>query len=383
MAYGAAALELCVEHYFKDGRQERVLLNVGDPVAEMIFNNMQQLPDHGTTFKFDVKYGSKHRATAMGTGPIAFGGGNTYKKGSDARAGVHIGWSEENVDLDALVSPQQIADFVETEVFGEMIAAQAHLNQQIMTGTSDDPDVAFSQIFTLHGGDDGTAITYTALDGTARNGILYHASTATQIANSISRHGISAADANTWVNQYVDNTASSWGTPSTQINSARQLYRACAQGTRTFSGGNVTYKRPTMGVCSTIGYDNYLDWLKGSVRYLKTADDGSDTMQNVMGGALFDNNCPLYWSQSIDDALTTQFSGYNGVLWFLYGPAFRMRYTNRPGSKLVKGRLWRAKAYPADIEPTRYRQLFRCDWAGQGTCLHLPSQGCMKGWNRA
>jgi len=385
MAYGADVLELTLDNYFKEGRRERQLLWQGDPVAEMFYDNMKRLPnDHGTTFSFDVKYGTKARYTAGGTGDANIGSGNTYERGSDARAKVTAMWAEENIDLDAMAVEGQIPSFIEDEIFGEMVAAQEHLFAKLLTGaTPNDPDNGFAQFFTLHGGDGGSAVTYTALDGVSRNGLLYHDTPAAQIAASITRHGISSAVANTWVNQYeADGATASWSA-DTQIDAAKKLYRACARGARSYSGSKVNYRKPTMGICSSGGYDQYLKWLRGNVRYIKGADDGSDTMQNVMGGVMFDDGCPLYYSYLIDDALTTQFSGYDGVLWFLYGPAFRLRYAGRPGSPNQQGRVWRAKAIPQYVEPTKDRQLFHMVSEQQAVCLHLPSQGCMKGWNRA
>lgn len=390
MAYGADVVELTLDNYFKDGRRERTLLWQGDPIYEMFYDRMQRLPqDNGTTFSFDVKYGSKARYTAGGTGLANVGTGNTYARGSDARAKVIAMWADENIDLDALAVAGQIPSYIEDEIFGEMIAAQQPLAEKLLTGaTPTDADSGFAQFFTLHGGDDTTAVTYTALDGVSRNGLLYHAPTATQITNGITRHGISSAEANTWVNQYeADGATASWAA-DTQIDAAKKLYRACSRGARQYgSGSSVTYQKPTMGICSSSGYDQYLKWLKGNVRYIKGGDTGSDTMQNVLGGVMFDEKCPLYYSYSIDDALTTQFTSggtaYGGVLWFLYAPAFRVRYGGRPGSKNQKGRVWRARAIDPDVEPTRDRQLFKMESEQQFVCLHLPSQGCMKGWDRA
>lgn len=387
MAYGADVVELTLDNYFKDGRRERMLLWQGDPIFELFYDRMQRLPDHGTTFAFDVKYGSSARYTAGGTGDANVGTATTYERGSDSRAKVTAMWAKENIDLDALAVAGQIPTFIEDEIFGEMVAAQQHLAEKVLTGaTPNDPDSGFSQFFSLHGGDATTAVTYTGLDGTSRNGLLYHASTATQISNNITRHGISSGTATTWVNQYVDGTGASWAAGTTPKR-ARELYRACARGARQYSGSSTNYQKPTMGICSSGGYDQYLDWLKGSVRYVKGADDGTDTMQNVLGGVMFDEKCPLYYSYSIDDALTTQFTSggtpYGGVLWFLYAPAFRCRYGGRPGSPNQKGRVWRAKAIPQFVEPRKDRQLFRMDSEQQIVCLHLPSQGCMKGWDRA
>ena len=35
----------------------------------------------------------------------------------------------------------------------------------------------------------------------------------------------------------------------------------------------MNYRKPTMGICSSGGYDQYLKWLRGNVRYIKGADD--------------------------------------------------------------------------------------------------------------
>lgn len=382
MAYGATVLELTLDNYFKDGRRERQLLWQGDPVFEMLYDSMKQLKDGGKTFSFDVKYGTKAAYSSGDEGRFAIGSGNTYARGADARANIVGMWEENDIDLNALVSEGQIMSYIEDEVFGEMVGAQEHLAAQLLTGaTPNEPRGAFGGFMTLHGGDGGTAVTYTALDGVARNGLLYHDTKANQIAAGITRHGISSAEATTWVNQYVDNTGGSWAA-DTQVENAQQLFQACSRGARSFSGGSVKYKSPTMGICSSAGYFKYLKYLRGQVRYVKGADDGSDTMQNVMGGALFEANCPLYYSYSIDDALTTQFSGYGGVLWFIYGPAFLLRYVNRNGYKGQKGRVWQSRPIPKEAFPDQNRQVFRFESEQQGTCLHLPSQGCMKGWNQ-
>lgn len=396
MGYSTDVINLAIDNFFKsDPNNERILMWQGDPVYENLYDQMEgqnAQVDDGYIFSFDVTYASKGRGTAMGTGPLNVGANDaTRLRGTDARGGCHWIWQEPEQTINALNSKKQLADFLDKGMTAESIQIGQYQAEQLLCGTGGGPDLMMSQFFTINGGD-ATPVTYTALDGTARNGLINFQTTAAQIAAGITRHGISAATVTKFVTQFVDNSGGSWGAGTQKINMQR-LKIACERGTPAFDrmGKKVTYRGPNLGLCTSEGYLQYLATLREQVRYAKGEDNGDDTMANtasgVSGGLLLGKGLPLWYCPTIDDAVTagTAYVGYNGVFILLNTKFFIARYLNQSGAPAGQGRqhgrVWRWELMPPALREDK--RSFKGTKEEQFVCTLPGSCGGMKNFDAA
>lgn len=399
MAYSTDTINATLNNYFKEGRRERILLWRGDPLWEKLYDQMEQqrgnsVKDHGRRFQFDVTTTAEVRTTQGMSGDINIGeASQTLVVGNDARAITHAAWAVQESDLTALNTPEQLGDYLDVKMTANGVKLQKYMAEQVLTGTSTDPDLGFAQLCTINGGD-ATPVTYTAADGTSRTGIINLQSEAAQIAAAITRHGISSADATLWVSRFVDNSAGSWAA-DTQMLNANELHMLCTEGAAIFSadGKSVMQEEPDLGICTFAGYNRYQRSLKAQVRYAKGEDNGSDQglplskRSGMAGGLLFGANTPIYYCRTIDAAVTagTAFVGYGGILWFLNTRTWGIRYVSsegaNPGSKRQRGRVWRFRLMPE--EATKDRRVFKGSAEQQLFCKMLSANGGMKNWNQA
>lgn len=399
MAYSDDVINAALANYWKQDRAERILMWVGDPVWEKVYARMETkkaVKDHGRRFTFDLTYAAEVRTTQGGMGGDLNVGenGTTLAVGHDARAVTHATFVVQEHDLVALNTPEQLTDFLTVKLQANGIQLQRYMAETFFCGAaaSNDPDLGFGQLCTLNGGD-ATPVTYTAADGTSRNGIISFQSEAAQIAAPISRHGISAATVNRWVTRFVDNSAGSW-TGGTQTFNANELHMLCTEGCSSFNrdGSMVTQREPDLGLCTFRGYNYYQQSLKAQVRYAKGEDNGSDINSKLNrsgtgGGLLYGETTPLYYCRTIDAAVSagTAYVGYGGVLMFLNTNTWGVRYVNsagaNPGSQRQRGRVWKWKLMPE--EPTKDRRFFKGSAEQQIFCHQLNANGGMKNWDAA
>lgn len=395
MPYSTDEINLAIDNFYKeDPNNERILMWQGDPVYEALYDQMEgkSFEDNGYNFSFDVKYAARGRGTAMGSGPLNVGANDaTRVRGSDARGGCHWIWQIPERTINTLSGPKQLGQFLEKEMTGEAIQIGEYQANQLLCGTGGGPDLMMSQFFTLNGGD-ATPVTYTPLDGIARNGLINFQSTAAQISAGITRHGISAATVNKFVTQFVDNSAGSWAA-GTQQRNLQKLIMACERGTPAFDrlGRKVQYRSPTHALCTNEGYLSYYNSLTSQVRYLKGGDDGSDFNTgyhaNARGGLLIGKGLPLWYCPTIDDAMTagTAYSGYNGVLMLINTNFFMVRYLNQNGAPTGQGRqhgrVWRMELMPPLAREDS--RTFKGTKEEQIVCLVPGSCGGMKNWDAA
>ena len=400
MAYSDDVVNATLNNYLKSGRNERILLSYGDPVAGKLWDMMEgqsqnSVKDHGRRFQFDVTYAASVATTQGGLGGDLNIGQNesTLKVGNDARAVTHALFAVEEHNLTALNTPEQLGDYLQTTFTANGIQLQDWWREVFFCGAaaSTDPNLGFAQLCTINGGD-ATPVTYTAADGTSRNGIINFQSEAAQVAAGITRHGISAADVSKWVSRYVDNTGGSWAADSQTLN-AEELFMLCTEGAGVFSGNGADVMRaePDIGICTYRGYAKWKQSLRAQVRYA-LGEDAKEVQARGMnpklgGGLLFGESTPIYYCRTIDAAVSagTAYVGYGGVLIFLNSKSWGIRYVNsngaNPGSQRQRGRVWKFKLMPE--EAVKDRRVFKGSSEQQVYCRRLGANGGMKGWDQA
>jgi hypothetical protein len=398
VAYSDDAINLTLLNYWKGKRAERITLWDGDPVWEKLYDQMEgenPVKDHGRQFGFDVTYDTAVRTTQGGTGgDLNIGeNGTTATRGTDARASTFATIAYQENDLIALEGQDQLADWMATTFLANGIQLQKWMAEQFLTGSNTDPDNGFGQLCTLNGGD-GTAVTYTALDGTSRNGIISFQSEAAQVSAALSRHGISAGTVGRWVTRFVDNSAGSWAA-DTQTFNANELHMLCAEGCSAFTNGGKTVKQraPNLGLCTFRGYNYYQRSLKAQERYAAGVERGQNINKGLVdrsgvgGGLMYGENTPLYYCRTFDSAVSggTAFVGYGGILVFLNTQTWGVRYINNaganPGSQRQHGRVWKWKHMPEEL--VKDRRVFKGSAEQQIFCWQLRANGGMKGWDQA
>lgn len=387
MAFSTDVINTALDEFYR-GDDEMLIFTTGDRA----WDKLQEMPlkviaGTGATFRFNVVKGAKGVSTPGGLGaPINFGTGQVYERGTDYKNMMHWGWREPEQDLRAINHPEQLANFLAMGMKREGAQCSDLMGQQVITGSAPtDVGGAFGGIFTLHGGTIASPVSYTPQPaGVAQRGLIVYATPAIQRSTPITRHGISAGTVSAWVNQYKNSTGG-WAAGAT-YEDAIELLQDCTTGAMTaMAQGVVPAAYPDLGICSGTGYRKYLTYLRDGVRYVKGGDDGKDTGQNSMGGVYLGENTRLFWSKFINDALTTQFSGYNGVLKLINTRLLRHRttksYAGSSHQSDYRPRRWSFKSFPALAHEDQRH--FRADAEMQITCLHLPAFGGMDGWDRA
>ena len=290
----------------------------GHPAMERIWDKLDKRQSGGEYAAFDVMIDGPGDATQIvgGSEAYTYGNKNVIKQGRVYIPEVVYSYAVLGKDLRRAAGPSGVVKLIEKYPESAMMHLKQEVVRQFVTGTANINGLG--GFLTLNRGASFPP------DTASLTGAFEFETQANQNDTFLNLAKEGAASGVTgWYNQY--GSASSFATDGKRT--MRDVYNKCK-----IRGGK--YGNPDIGLCDSTSFNNYYDSLDDQVRYsIKSkGEEGSDSVEGLMFHQL-----KLFVEPVLDDELSSQFSGKNGVMFFLNTKTWHMLTLGSDDSKETKG----------------------------------------------